>query len=143
MEVRSCGDGIVVSITRVGSSTSGLVHGVGVPRRTIRLAVVAIDGKVDSSSPPSRPVVLQIGILGVSDTNGQGSISISGRIPGDVEGLSNLGRRRLEVRAFDEIRLEALPSPAVASQTYDYVIVGGGVTGLIVANRLTEDKKSE
>lgn len=32
---------------------------------------------------------------------------------------------------------------AVASQTYDYVIVGGGVTGLIVANRLTEDKKSE
>ena len=29
-----------------------------------------------------------------------------------------------------------------ASDTYDYVIVGGGVTGLIVANRLTEDKKS-
>lgn len=32
---------------------------------------------------------------------------------------------------------------ARASDTYDYVIVGGGVTGLIVANRLTEDKKSE
>lgn len=32
---------------------------------------------------------------------------------------------------------------ARASNTYDYVIVGGGVTGLIVANRLTEDKKSE
>ena len=31
---------------------------------------------------------------------------------------------------------------ARASDTYDYVIVGGGVTGLIVANRLTEDKKS-
>lgn len=29
-----------------------------------------------------------------------------------------------------------------ASNTYDYVIVGGGVTGLIVANRLTENKKS-
>lgn len=29
-----------------------------------------------------------------------------------------------------------------ASNTYDYVIVGGGVTGLVVANRLTEDKKS-
>jgi hypothetical protein len=29
-----------------------------------------------------------------------------------------------------------------ASDTYDYVIVGGGVTGLIVANRLTEDEKS-
>lgn len=31
---------------------------------------------------------------------------------------------------------------ARASNTYDYVIVGGGVTGLVVANRLTEDKKS-
>lgn len=30
-----------------------------------------------------------------------------------------------------------------ASDTYDYVIVGGGVTGLIVANRLTEDNKSK
>jgi hypothetical protein len=30
-----------------------------------------------------------------------------------------------------------------ASDTYDYVIVGGGVTGLVVTNRLTEDKKSE
>jgi hypothetical protein len=28
------------------------------------------------------------------------------------------------------------------TETYDYVIVGGGVTGLIVANRLTEDQKS-
>jgi BarA-like signal transduction histidine kinase len=30
-----------------------------------------------------------------------------------------------------------------AKDTYDYVIVGGGITGLIVANRITEDKKSE
>lgn len=39
----------------------------------------------------------------------------------------------------------ALPSGELekrASDTYDYVIVGGGVTGLIVANRLTENKKS-
>jgi hypothetical protein len=32
----------------------------------------------------------------------------------------------------------AAPSP----QEFDYVIVGGGISGLVVANRLTEDKKS-
>lgn len=29
-----------------------------------------------------------------------------------------------------------------ADAIYDYVIVGGGTTGLVVANRLTEDSKS-
>lgn len=44
--------------------------------------------------------------------------------------------------------VSALPSsehPGIKardSNTYDYIIVGGGVTGLIVANRLTEDEKS-
>jgi len=32
---------------------------------------------------------------------------------------------------------------AAVEREYDYVIVGGGVTGLIVANRLTEDERSE
>ena len=28
------------------------------------------------------------------------------------------------------------------TEIYDYVIVGGGLTGLVVANRLTEDRES-
>jgi hypothetical protein len=31
---------------------------------------------------------------------------------------------------------------ASVSQEYDYVIIGGGITGLVVANRLSEDKSS-
>lgn len=31
----------------------------------------------------------------------------------------------------------------VDGKTYDYVIVGGGTSGLVVANRLTEDRRSE
>lgn len=29
-----------------------------------------------------------------------------------------------------------------AIQTFDYIVVGGGTTGLVVANRLTEDSNS-
>jgi ribulose 1,5-bisphosphate synthetase/thiazole synthase len=28
----------------------------------------------------------------------------------------------------------------IGGKTYDYIIVGGGVSGLVVANRLTENK---
>ena len=33
-------------------------------------------------------------------------------------------------------------SANVTGKTYDYVIVGGGLSGLVVANRLTEDPSS-
>lgn len=39
--------------------------------------------------------------------------------------------------------VEQRDTTAQATNTYDYVIVGGGVTGLIVANRLSEKKKSK
>jgi ribulose 1,5-bisphosphate synthetase/thiazole synthase len=42
--------------------------------------------------------------------------------------------------------LSIILTPALAAttpNTYDYVIVGGGVTGLVVANRLTEDKRGK
>jgi len=33
--------------------------------------------------------------------------------------------------------------PDVGGQTYDYIVVGGGLTGLTVANRLSEDSGRE
>lgn len=50
-----------------------------------------------------------------------------------------LSRLAVAVQLFSIIFTPALA--AATSKDYDYVIVGGGVTGLVVANRLTEDKR--
>jgi hypothetical protein len=123
VEVRSCGDWIVVRVTRMGSTTSGLVHGVGIPRRAICLAAVAIDRDVDSSRPPSRPVILHVGELSICDAHSQRSTSINRRVPGDVVGLRDLSRWRLEVGAFDEVGLDALPSPAAIPKRLPRIVV--------------------
>lgn len=41
------------------------------------------------------------------------------------------------------LRRSAVAFDAVKEATFDYVIVGGGLTGLVVANRLSEDGNSQ
>ena len=55
--------------------------------------------------------------------------------------MAVFSRLATAVQLFSIILTPALG--AVTSKDYDYVIVGGGVTGLVVANRLTEDKHGE
>ena len=40
-------------------------------------------------------------------------------------------------------RAEVIGDVASLQQSYDYVIIGGGTSGLTVADRLTEDVKSQ
>lgn len=36
-----------------------------------------------------------------------------------------------------------LRDPSTINRTYDYIVAGGGLTGLVVANRLTENSNSK
>jgi ribulose 1,5-bisphosphate synthetase/thiazole synthase len=55
------------------------------------------------------------------------------------------------VSSFVQLLLSALAATGISAvhlkaplnQTYDYIIVGGGTSGLTVANRLTENGKCE
>jgi hypothetical protein len=54
--------------------------------------------------------------------------------------MAVLSRLTVAVQVFAVLVCPILA--ASVSQEYDYVIVGGGLTGLVVANRLSEDKTS-
>jgi hypothetical protein len=41
----------------------------------------------------------------------------------------------------DNITTTSLPGPVGLAADFDYIIVGGGLTGLVAANRLSEDRK--
>lgn len=63
---------------------------------------------------------------------------VRSHILGGAFALATLVSSRCTTRAGDANTINA-----VTNSTFDYIIVGGGLTGLVVATRLTEDSNGK
>lgn len=96
---------VVVRVTCMRSASSGRVHGVSIPGRTVGLASITILRNVDTSSLPRLPVVLDICVLVAGNRDLQGSFAIGRCVPGNVVVLDNIGSWGLESSTLDEVWL--------------------------------------
>lgn len=78
LEVGAADDRVMVGVTSVGSLAGPRVEGGRVPRSTIGLAIVAIEGHVGTRTLERREVVLDIGVLEVGDTDLEGTLAVAG-----------------------------------------------------------------